>query len=157
MEITNEIKTKVIAQYLGQNVAIPENYQFSGLRTDATIGELTGVQDCFIKINGISGFYPYEHFKIILKPLSSISDEDAIDGYYMSRAGICLADRETIAKWNPEAGIKTLVPNGKRVIEKYLMEDVKVYQFLQSKGYDLPNYLLDGKTLKESGLSIYEN
>ena len=30
------------------------------------------------------------------------------------------------------------------------------YQFLQDEGYDLPQYLLGGKTLQESGLAIYQ-
>ena len=34
---------------------------------------------------------------------------------------------------------------------------LSIHQFLQSKGYDLPNYLLGSKTLKECNLAIYEN
>lgn len=146
MEITDEIKIKIIAQYLGQNVVIPENYQFSGLRTDATIGELTGIQDCFIKINGISGFYPYKDFKLILKPLSSITNEDCVFMLKMTLG-------ENYSDVDEE--------KNKKIFEIAFLErkgfNSRIYQYLMSRGYDLPQYLLEDKTLQQSGLAIYEN
>jgi hypothetical protein len=41
-------------------------------------------------------------------------------------------------------------------LTKMFHSNCVTYQYLISKGYDLPNYLLGGKTLHECGLCIYE-
>lgn len=43
----------------------------------------------------------------------------------------------------------------KCIIEQKGLSSI-AFQFLQSKGYDLPNWYLGGKTLYEAGLCIYE-
>lgn len=132
MEITAEIKAKVFAQYLGQKY------------TDETAEEPE-----ITTVNGetITCFELYpkamDTAKLILKPLSAISDEDAIEVCNML---------ETV---NPQFFLDSL--NGKGgVYRKHTVDSILTYQFLQSKGYDLPHYLLDGKTLHEAGLAVYE-
>ena len=145
MEITNEIRAKLFAQYIGQNVVIPKDYKFDGYRTDAEQCELVGVYDQSIKLLGISCFYPVQDFKLILKPQSTsmaFNEED-----YKSMKKIESIMEELL---KDAVGKDDFV--GKMMVSAFLS-----YQYSISKGYDLPQYLLDGKTLHEAGLAIYEN
>lgn len=131
MNITNETKAKVFAQYLGHNIY-----------WQAIIGTLNAH-------NLVGASSPIEDARLLLKPLSAISDEDALD----------------VAKflW-PNNTEYQKAYDGKYYVDNLFNEDfemyspnsITIYQILQSKGYDLPNYLLGGKTLHEAGLAIYE-
>jgi len=102
MEITDEIKDKVFAQYLGQNI--------------------------------LGG-------RIILKPLSAITNEDAAEVVFM--------------QWEKKRGSLVDPDWAKRMVSTLALR-ADIYQFLQSKGYDLPHFLLGGRCLRETGLAIYE-
>ena len=127
MEITTEIKEKVFAQYLGTKSIL-----YVG-------GKIVGESNLTTNIlNQLSK----NDVKLVLKPLSEMSQEDSfkvmklsgfeykIESKQFELAGALFSD------WND-------IP--------------MAYQYLQSKGYDLPNYLLGKKTLEECGLAIYEN
>lgn len=87
----------------------------------------------------------FKYWKVYLKPLSSISDEDAIQ--------ICriIGINETMSRFTTPSAIRI----GKRMIEdlftltpKDVTEPfrvISIYQYLQSKGYALPyiNYSVD--------------
>lgn len=147
MEITNEIKAKVMMQYWGQDLSIPDYFGY----------ELEGVSGLSVKAfgrnNGMHELFKLEACKLILKPLSSITDEDA-------------TELACIHKWkelweedsfmDEEAINRSLIEKGNDMVTTELFKlPFKGYQFLQYKGYDLPQYLLGGKTLKEAGLAIY--
>ncbi len=133
MEITNEIKTKVFAQYLGQE------YKTGDLEEPKIFPIIGETITCF-------EMYPNgtETDKIILKPLSAITHTDAFELYKIM-----------VGNDFEERYIETF-KNGEGVKHDSIMKNVNAYQYLQSKGYDLPNYLLCGKTLNEAGLAIYE-
>ncbi len=165
METTEQNKIKTFLPYMGQMVTIPEDYRFDGYRTDAKMGEITGICGDFIKINDISGFYPYWNFKLVLKPLSAITDQDAIemaklfggvDGKIILNRPEELNNKDihfTVQVYTNEPEF-TSYSTPKYWKDSYGMD---AYQWLQSKGYDLPSFYLGGKTLRESGLAIYES
>lgn len=140
MEISNETKAKVFAQYLGQkyktDVPIVDPHTY--------IGELTP----YVIYRAMDRVGWKWTFKLILKPLSAITDEDAIevakmDGYSTRpRHELIKIGRDVV--WH-EVGFCYGSRNA-----------WQIGQYLQSKGYDLHNYHLDGKTLHEAGLAIYE-
>jgi hypothetical protein len=136
MAITNKIKLIVFGQYLGQ-VAQWKNLDY------------TDKYETEIMWDNIQFFIDNKAY-LFLKPLSEITDDDAIEVYNIVKDVELLdkAKREHILSWFKN---KT---NG------YLVNDwditLQAFQFLQSKGYDLPQYLLGGKTLQEVGLAIYE-
>jgi hypothetical protein len=140
MEITNEIKEKIFFQYLG--------IQF---KSGNVIGRF--------KPKTLD-YFGYS-IKIILKPLSSITDEDArvmavLNGAVFGPGDISFESEGFfgVRIRNDKDGI------GNPVKDRFIMWDqltLPVFQFLQSEGYDLPQYLLGGKTLHEAGLAIYES
>lgn len=140
MEITNEIAKKVILQYVDCKVIFGyEGHEKKGNLEGYTEPFGFQVQDqsnaMFIRHN-----VRKELLKLILKPLSSITDEDAIEVQKLIGFRANRKFKQFIEMCNatsPESAIE-------------------IYQFLQSKGYDMPHYLLGGKTLEESGLAVYE-
>lgn len=95
-----------------------------------------------IKAKVLAGYNEFFPFKPILTPLEDITDEDAIEVAKM----IGTSD---IVNFDKSQFVYVML----QAFEKKTV-NFNIYQFLQSKGYDLPNYLLDGKTLIESGLAI---
>ena len=189
MEITNEIKAKVFAQYLGAKVKTPDhigtvqnidgfNYQI-GVKYDCLVFTKNAIdgydkQRSYGKYNITKQAFAFlgsneTEFEmpggchLILNPISSITDEDAIeavkhfgdDPFVFERTRdsieICFFNRGAISI--AYDGVISDVGNGptKNGFTYFL-----AYQFLQAKGYDLPQYLLGGATLKEAGLAIYE-
>lgn len=140
MEYSNEIKAKVFAQYWGNKIKIIHSTDES--RTWSSVGDTTtlhaealqGIEDGIIKA------------QILIKPLSEITDQDAIE---VSKLFLLNVD---------EAG---MIEAGKDAANEFLSGGwsahlvITFYQLLQSCGYDLPNYLLGGKTLHQAGLAIY--
>ncbi len=136
METTNEIK--VIAQYIGQKVKVTsEKYIDCGY-----IGTILGV----CSVRGLlvehpkvgDGYEKIEDCKLILRELTNIKDEHAIE-----------ACKILGCDWHMDLNEVTL--ESKRFsIEKIFSFN----QYLISKGCDLPHFLLGGKTLFELGLSI---
>lgn len=140
MEITNEVKLKVALQYYDScNILLCYNIEnnpvierFSGKNADLELFEPD---------------FENKRDLLILKPLSSITDEDAIEvaKYWYSPVTYIVSNRDLAIKKTKEylENPEVMLPLG-------------AGQFLQSLGYDLPQYLLGGKTLKEAGLAIYE-
>lgn len=105
--------------------------------------------------------------KLQLKPLSAITDEDAIEVAKMEGFVFYHIFRSNVSPFvlqikNEKNRFLSIAENWENCHsdsddgESGYMLNTNVYQYLQSKGYDLPQYLLGGKTLHESGLAIYE-
>ncbi len=180
MEITNEIKAKVFAQYLGKPVyvfrknVVDHRGIFKGLQLNAD-------SDYFIQYKLYEDMSRFclaeiEYCELILKPLSKITDEDAHkvalmigmkedngkQFYTLRRTdyGVTFATMGSFSAifFNGQITVKpddehSEIHTFNHTSEKIIM----TRQYLQSRGYDMPNYLLGGKTLHESGLAIYEN
>jgi hypothetical protein len=126
MEITNEIKAKVFAQYLGQQ------FIYSGTNDNSTNELDTERLDLIFKEND------FGECKLLLTPLSEISNKDAIE---LGKMAFPLYEEELQLFY------------GRKIINEKRISFLRG-QFLQSQGYDLPNYLLGDKTLIEAGLAI---
>ncbi len=155
MEVSNKIKATLFAQYMGRPIQyIPPEGQrvkkYSLFRfTDWGINIFYA--EMYWLVSGMAKFPLKDRF-LVLKSISAITDEDAI---------------EFCKILYPYAWYTHTADKAKYCIDKLFNsdEDHTVYnfqriidgiQFLQSKGYDLPHYLLQGKTLKEAGIAIYE-
>ena len=133
MEISNEIKGKVFAQYLGHNISYGHT--------------LTGKI-----ISDIEHGLLRDDIKLIIKPLSSITDEDAIE------ASAVIGGASHLSKESQIKQLRDLFSSPNFWVNQTNISGYKWFnccQFLQSKGYDLPNYLLGGKTLHECNLAIF--
>ena len=126
MEITNTIKDKVMLPYFGQKVLV--------IGGDVVMFDKTW-----------NWLHPV--FKLKLKPLSSITDEDAIEAIQLIK--VANTSFGFITKFSPIEKIKKVLLESKVL-------PFNTGQYLQSKGYDLPSYHLGGKTLFEAGIAIYE-
>ncbi len=126
--IPNEVKEKVFAQYVGQKV----------LHTGTDVVTLDKTWN-----------WKHPSFKLILKPLSSITDEQAIDVY-----DILWPKSLPTENYEKIIDVKKWINNNGDSVRG--IKSGMAYQYLQSLGYDLPNLFLDGKTLFEAGLAIYE-
>ena len=154
MEITNEIIIKVLVQYLGQEMAF---------KTDLS---LKNQKLTIYLLNTLitNGFW-WRDTKLILKPLSAITDEDAIEVAKLAKPKWINLKEFTVKRfitWTEVnvGGYDTVQIFSEGNIrqdtyEQKAIEFYRAYQYLQSKGYDLPNYFLGGKTLEQSGLAIY--
>lgn len=134
MEISNEIKARVFAQYLGQQFKNHNGVQ--------------GMITCFALSQMLRGEIG---MLAILRPLSDITDEDAIE---VARIAVMPA--------NPESGwriVKALfVMDYTGWIDNVSHHHIpSICQYLIEQGYDLPQRLLGNKTLKEAGLCVYQN
>lgn len=141
MEITNEIKAKVFAQYLGHICRYDmEGRPFRGTDKNELLTTENLALLCFSN-----------HRKMVLKPLSAITDEDAI---YLAK--VVYPDWKT--RFDDSFNFSGIGRDIVCATYKGRYSEIKLNyaQFLQSRGYDLPQYLLDGKTLHEAGLAIYE-
>lgn len=135
MEVTNEIKAKVFAQYF--------NCMYSG---DGYEMCLTGER--------IDNVQCGEQAKLILKSLSEIKDEDAIEASSIIGSASHLSTESQVKQ------LRDLFSSPNFWVNQTNISGYKWFnccQFLQSKGYDLPNFLLGGKTLHECNLAIYKN
>ena len=132
---SNEIKAKVMAQYIGQPFKMILN---SGeFKTELlTIGMLTLLND---------------EDKLILKPLSEITYEHAIE--VAKIYGVIRSLDGDITERSHKEKIKTAVLY---VTLKYGGGRADAYQYLTSQGYDLPHYLLNGQTLQQAGMAVYK-
>ena len=134
--MTNDIKFKVQLEYFNCKIKSTK----MGINCDwTTITDKTAS-----RLN--------EDFVLLLNPLSSLTDEDAFVIYKLNNFRAFNGKRTV-----PSKGITQWLI-GKYFSGRKVKWDFNLasYQYLQSKGYDLPHYLLDGKTLKEAGLAIYE-
>lgn len=155
MELTTDIKAKVIAQYIGQTVqTCTRALQGEGKPSKYLKGELkeidTGMVDSFMGVLLENESNPTNHenyntnqCKLILKPLSKITDEDALEVQK-------IYDGEF---HNAVAGNK--ITRGKKFANDPTL-CFEAYQYLISKGYDIKHRLLGHLTLQQAGLAIYE-
>ncbi len=156
-EISNEIIAKVLSPYRGHKV---KDYYNEEIMT------LTGISDDGVTITSRNMFKhnrDFKEIKLILKPLQSMSDEDAIEmaKIFGGISGEIILNRPTDLK-NKDIHFTVQVYTNKPKFTtystpKYLTDSFgyKEYQWLQSKGYDTPHPLLNDKTLEESGLAIH--
>jgi hypothetical protein len=169
MEITNEIKAKVLAQYLGHPLRLErmpeEPFKEWAVRCHS---------DYHVTLYYVHA-KPYgamlSEVKLILRPLSAITDEDAIEVSQMimeeERGSIIQRIGGEVRVYQKSGNERVYITkewrgcfweNGEMYDEqRSSILTTECYQYLQSKGYDLPMWLLGGKTLKEAGLAVYEN
>lgn len=139
MEITSEVKYKAAMQYYGCKILVCHN-----LEGKPVIEDFAGINIVF---DLYAPDFDNKRDLLILKPISAISDEDAVE---------CLKIHEMIQHSNGMYVTEfSHISKIKIAIQAITVFRADAYQFLQSKGYDLPNYILGGKTLKEAGLAIY--
>lgn len=161
--LTNEQKARLMARYIGQMLCVPDvpketfwpyDHREGGLKLIGVIGSSVIVQR--IAEEQIDHNY---QTKLILKPLSQISDEDAILIYIIKRdhsVSLLRSKDKKIAAGKQI--VRDFIAGGCYWNAKLLMA---VYQLLILKGYDLPvfiepNHPDNGKTMQELGLVVYE-
>lgn len=167
--LTNEQKARLMGRYIGRTV---KNVNYSGI--------LLGIQRNFIMFSqddcGHHWFNQDSNTFLLLKPLSQISDEDAIFiGRLIELPEVSRHDTLECLAWKGRAFIghyfsQFSVWDGSdcdtahsRIIITNVLPTVamQIYQFVLKQGYDLPvfiepNHPDNGKTMKELGLAIYE-
>lgn len=151
MEITDEIICSVFAQYPKAPIAIYEE------GCDPVSHYLEGVDFCNNEIIAERVHWKPKQIKLILKPVSSITDEDALQ--IAKIIGITEEKdlRDAVEQKNDLINILSSFERNEEAHTSISSLDVFfTYQYLQLRGYDLPNYLLERKTLFESGLAIYK-
>lgn len=91
---------------------------------------------------------------LILKPICEISDDDAFELSNILNVRLTKAGKiETIKHWISKDILST---SGYFTIDGDALKFLEAFDFLKSKGYDLPNILLGNKTLEQVGLAIYK-
>ncbi len=141
MEITTEIKEKMFAQHQGQ-VA---EWQMPGYTHK--------VETEIIQFDGID-FLTSHNAKIRLKPLPDISKKDALEVSKIIGGASHLSEESQISQ------VRDLLCSPNIYVNVTNISGIKwllAFQYLELKGYDLPQQLLDGKTLHECGLAVYES
>lgn len=159
MQITPETIKKVMLQYHGQKVMFGfEGNKKKGILTgncDPFGMQVFDLQNALIPYHNVDMSKERGLLQLILKPLSQISDEDAIEVAKMFYG----YNEQYYPKGDYEAN-QLIIEDAKAILFKDAQDIIgKFYMcigFLQSKGYDLPHYLLNGKTLHESNLAVYE-
>jgi hypothetical protein len=149
MKTTNEIKAKVFAMYLGC-LYIRDEKDENCLRRSLDGSSILGIGE---------GITNWGNAKLILKPLSSITDEhmiwvfDTANNLHEKRK---LYPRDVTENTPLLKDFRLQISNGFAHYKGGYLSDSAVHQYLISKGYDVPLMLLGWKTLQESGLAIYE-
>lgn len=148
MEINIDIKRAIYAQYLNQpfKMILNNNSFFTGKCSLETI-ILLNTEDI-----------------LVLKPISSITDNDAIEMAKLFgniKDNVKLNRPNNINDNDNHFIIQVYTDKPEFIsytIPKIINQNIGIYeyQWLQLKGYDLPHYLLNGKTLYESNLCIYD-
>lgn len=135
MEITNEIKAKVFSQYLPYFIDSPMRLAFLSI------------------IERLLTLEQQSNHRIILLPITSMSNEDALvvanifgGASHLSEEGRAHQAKELFITYDFRNKVTTISA----------ASWLKAFQYLLSKGYDLPQLLLGGKTLQEAGIAIYE-
>lgn len=172
MEIKKETKAKVFAQYLGQRCLSGHWLVGVNFGNEITRPLLMTENKGSTTIDWEADF---NMDMLELKPLSSITDDDAIEVAKIirkdeefkissiSKDSVIIESKDGFVTIFLDFGITSVYKEYEsqkidRCPESFIddYKIVSVYLYLQSKGYDLPNYLLGGKTLKETGLATYE-
>lgn len=162
--ITNDIKSKVFAVYLGSKaVTRLRGYNLEEKRTSTFKEGVLMCVDLAMSSGQLGVLLDEEKVKenlthleagtdcqLILKPLSFISDQDAIEVAKL----LWPNDSEYQKAYDGNYYIENMFFGDD--FEMTALNAIKVSQFLISKSYDLPQYLLGGKTLHECNLAIYQ-
>lgn len=171
MNYSAEIKAKVMSQYIGQKVTTPtrtyENkigkLDLEGVKSnyvDGTLNEIDlGMVPDFMGVlldneadkSNYKYFNPNES-KLILKPLSDIIDEHAIEVGKIHRYLDC---KHHTSLEVGRSFCRSLI-SGDTYYDYSLPNILEAIQYLQSQGYDIPHYLLNGQTLQQAGLAVYK-
>lgn len=132
-EISKETKAKVFAQYLGQITTYQNFCLDPSVLHDVLIGR---------------------DIKLLLTPLSKITDEDAIEVVKIMdpNAKDIYLSNGTI-HWEYEF-VGEMFESAIEIGSIPLATPFASCQYLQSRGYDLPNYHLNGQTLIEANLAL---
>ena len=131
MEITIDIKAQIVYSYYGANYVYKNEF--------GTFGEKVNREDYHLNKNIAN-----ETFRLKLKPLSAITDKDAIEVAMILKPN----DEHT---HNPDYGkgyIKELFNGVMYTVDK----SIKVYQFIKSKGYALPYMDYSVEDLVQAGI-----
>ena len=172
---TNEYTGKVMGPYIGQNVItrtrgyIGEKKTSSFLRgvlKDIDLGmssDLAGVllENEVHKENYVN-YQPGNDCKLILKPINEITDSEAADIGYLFFNGITPSYAKILGVQILYTHFNILESQPVQINDLNEIEQIsaygiiKLYQYLQSRGYDFPQHLLDDKTLEQSNLAVYE-
>ena len=142
-----DVKRKVFSQYVGQSMKVIMN---SGK-----------AEICECNVSTISLLNPED--VLILRPLIDITDDEAIEMAKMfgniKRDALVLNRPTDLLNDDIHFAVQVYckVPYASYETPKYWRDGYGVfaYQWLQSKGFDLPHYLLGEKTLYQSGLCEY--
>lgn len=134
-EINNENKAKFFAQYWGQRLIDCNRYAVPVALTSILVSMPSTDFESII-----------EQSKILLKPLSSISDEDANELYKILHPKDNYATeyqiKEAISWLQDEFGISTI---------KHKWDCIHASDYLRSKGYALPYFGLSVEEMVEAG------
>lgn len=122
-ELTLENKAKFFAQYWGQLV----------------IEDVNGKGETFLYPVVYSNMHRFEESTVVLKPLSSISDEDleyirTIVGYINTESGLGLVKRWLTVLWMNYDDVNYFAA----IDFKPTLSVIKITDYLRSKGYALP-------------------
>jgi len=147
MEITNEIRAKMFAQYLGQPILVDKILTdiINGWPDKCNCHILTYIEKRVTTLKS--------DIRLILTPLSAITDEDAVAVATILGGANHLSDD---AKINQVHNLLSSPNIYHKVTNISGIGWLKAFQYLQENGYDMPQHLLSGKTLQEVGLAIYE-
>lgn len=149
MEIDKYGKALALAPYIGNDIKIENDVavmcginMFGQIETD----------------NGLRWDIETDDIKLTsIKPLNAISNEDAIE--VAKILAIDYDNNETSEKHFDLAGFRVWI--NELFTERFAIytgtgnEILMCIYCLQAKNYDLPNFHLNGQTLKEAGLAIY--
>lgn len=144
MKINNENKAKFFAQYWGKEIVA---HEFISAGENAVVGSVI--------------FRNLDNWHLELKPISDISDEDAIDVAKINTS-IHWNNGLTPNVWKNSFG-KTIVSNGTGIIDKYgqtiISENYLSYtqvDLLRSRGYLVPWMGLSCEEIIKAGWAKYK-
>lgn len=112
-----------------------------------------------------SGEPMYFNGKLLLKPLSAITEEDACEVARLAAEELEHSDVKIVSR-EDRFMLLLVVAASEKVVIDFQQNEVtieggyssynqsQIIDFIRSKGYDLPSYHLRGKTLIEAGLAI---
>lgn len=172
-ELDKTIIAKVFAQYLGQEVETPYREATSqGLPMKRRVGKLVAVDlttekaTVIFEPKGTPYDYDFWDIKLQARDLSSITDEEAVEVALMAApSGSIEKEKSTVLHGTevrvnyagctvficPAVGNVYIIEDGYR-FEAH--QQVEIFDYMRSRGFDLPNYYLGGKTPIEAGIAV---
>jgi hypothetical protein len=140
MEISENIKSRIFAQYFGATV-------FGDLQDSEYINQAEFQMDY-----DNFEFCVAENIHLVLYPISKISDEDALE---LSR--VAMPKSDWMHSKISGRDIAQTIDKGRSWNFYYEGADwIAAYNFLVQRFYDVPNYYVNGRKLAEVGLAVYK-